>query len=107
MNDLGPVLYRSNSDTHEWFPATAVEADQVPALNRAAGWQKYRQAEEVTLHPERDLFSLIMDFEQGELDDDGTLELFQRLVNSGMAWTLQGSYGRMAVRLIEAGLISE
>lgn len=51
-----------------------------------------------------DLASLIMDFENGQLDEDEVIALFQRLINSGMAWSLQGSYGRTAQRLIEAGL---
>lgn len=42
-------------------------------------------------------------FEQGELDDDATIELFQELINDGTAWELQGSYGRTAMALIEAG----
>ena len=53
-----------------------------------------------------DQIDKIIAFEQGELDDAGTLELFQALVDSGMAWTLQGSYGRTAISLLEAGLIS-
>jgi hypothetical protein len=52
-----------------------------------------------------DLFSSIMAFEQGELDEQQMLELFQNLVNNGMAWSLQGSYGRTAMHLIEAGLV--
>ena len=45
----------------------------------------------------------IIAFEQGELDEDGIIELFQELIDSGLAWQLQGSYGRMARNLIEAG----
>jgi hypothetical protein len=45
----------------------------------------------------------IMAFEQGDLDDDGVIELFQDLIDSGLAWQLQGSYGRMANALIENG----
>lgn len=48
----------------------------------------------------------IIAYEQGELDDDETVELFQDLVNSGLAWRLQGHYGRTAMDLINAGLIS-
>ena len=44
-------------------------------------------------------------WELGELDHDEEVELFQRLVDTGMAWQLQGSYGRNAQRLLEAGEI--
>lgn len=47
----------------------------------------------------------MLDFETGTLDDEGVLDLFQELVNNGMAWTLQGFYGRTAQALLDAGLI--
>ncbi len=47
----------------------------------------------------------IIDFECGLLDDTGVLELFAELISNGMAWTLQGSYGRTASALIDAGYI--
>jgi len=50
-----------------------------------------------------DILNTIMDYESGELDPEDTIDLFQELINSGMAWTLQGSYGRTAMELIEAG----
>ena len=45
----------------------------------------------------------IIAFENGELDETETVELFQELIDSGEAWHLQGSYGRTAMALIEAG----
>lgn len=53
-----------------------------------------------------DYVSAIMDYEQGELDEGGIIDLFQFLVDTGMAWSLQGSYGRMAAALIEAGYVT-
>jgi hypothetical protein len=56
--------------------------------------------------PGFDVVGNIMAFEDGELDDDEVIALFQHLVTTGMAWQLQGSYGRTAVALIEAGLVT-
>lgn len=51
-----------------------------------------------------DLVTKIMDYESGEMSEEDTIDLFQELINSGLAWQLQGSYGRTALALIEAGL---
>ncbi|MEU7400061.1 hypothetical protein [Streptomyces sp. NPDC044948] len=55
----------------------------------------------------KDIAVDLISFELGELDDSETLELFAYLVETGMAWNLQGAYGRAAQRLIDLGLISE
>jgi hypothetical protein len=52
------------------------------------------------------LTGAIIAYEDGELDEDGIVELFQHLVDSGLAWQLQGHYGRTAQALIEAGLVT-
>lgn len=59
-----------------------------------------------------DLLEPIIRWEQGDLDPgvrDGPemVELFQRLIDTGLAWELQGIYGRTAKRLIDAGLCHE
>jgi len=54
-----------------------------------------------------EMVQAIIEFEQGEMDDDNIIELFQHLVDTGMAWSLQGSYGRMANNLIEAGYVTK
>lgn len=53
-----------------------------------------------------DLVSAIIEFESGQLDEDGVIQLFQNLVDTGLAWTLQGTYGRTALALISAGLVN-
>jgi len=53
---------------------------------------------------EFDVVGFIMEFEGGDISEEYLIEGFQHLIDNGMAWTLQGMYGRMAIRLIEAGL---
>lgn len=54
----------------------------------------------------KDIAIDLISLEAGELDAAETLELFGLLVKSGMAWTLQGSYGLTAERLIHAGYLT-
>ena len=53
-----------------------------------------------------DLTSKLVAFEEGHLSDEETIELFQHLVDTGLAWSLQGFYGRTAAVLIEKGYIT-
>ena len=42
-------------------------------------------------------------YENGELSSDDTILFFQEMIDTGLVWQLQGSYGRMAAHLIECG----
>ena len=73
-------------------------------------------ADRATLHgiltaleggPRMDTLDLMIAFEQGDLDDESVINLFQALINDGTIDHLQGFYGRMAKRLIEAGYCTE
>lgn len=46
-----------------------------------------------------DLVGKIMKYENGEMNEEETLEFFRELVESGLAWQLQGHYGRTAIAL--------
>ena len=46
----------------------------------------------------------IIQYEDGELEFNDTVELFQELIDTGLAWQLQGHYGRTAKMLIDDGL---
>ena len=50
-----------------------------------------------------DLTTKIVAYEEDELNGLEIIELFQELIDNGMAWKLQGHYGRMAIDLIESG----
>jgi hypothetical protein len=46
----------------------------------------------------------IIAFEGGEMDEADEIRMMQEMIDSGMAWKMQGSYGRAAMDMIEAGL---
>lgn len=48
----------------------------------------------------------LMRYENGDMTETEAVEMFADLVKTGMAWSLQGSYGRGASSLIRAGVIS-
>lgn len=50
-----------------------------------------------------DVASFIINYESGLLDEEQVAEGFQELINSGLAWQLQGHYGRTAYQLIASG----
>jgi hypothetical protein len=49
----------------------------------------------------------MVQYEQGELSFEETVELFQALLESGLIYNLQGSYQRTAQSLIDEGYILE
>jgi hypothetical protein len=46
----------------------------------------------------------VVKYESGELDEPNTITLFQSLIDSGLAWSLPGNYGRTANELITLGV---
>lgn len=60
-----------------------------------------REASLKTAGASSDLDDMIA-WEEGRLDEDSTVALFQRLIDTG--WLLQGAYARQAQALLDAGL---
>jgi hypothetical protein len=48
-----------------------------------------------------DLLGFMIDWENGELSDEDEIRLFAHLIKTGMAWQLQGCYGRRAADLLK------
>lgn len=55
----------------------------------------------------KNLVDHIIEYENGNMVEYETLELFSYLVKSGQAWTLQGHYGRVATHLIDNGYLDK
>ena len=51
------------------------------------------------------LVDRLIAYEEGQLNEDEEIALFQHLIDTGTCWQLQGHYHRVAATLIEAGLI--
>ena len=50
-----------------------------------------------------DVVDEMIRYESGEMTGVETVAFFQRLIDSGLVWTLQGHYGRTAATLIRSG----
>lgn len=52
-----------------------------------------------------DLCGMLIAFEGGSMTNEEVLTMFAHLVRTGLAWSLQGVYGRSAERLIIGGYL--
>lgn len=52
-----------------------------------------------------DMVGALLAFEADRLEGPDTIILFAHLVKSGLAWRLQGFYGRTAAALIDNGIL--
>ena len=46
----------------------------------------------------------LIKYENDEMTSEEEVVFFQKLIDTGMAWTLQGHYGRVATAMIKEGL---
>lgn len=58
---------------------------------------------EANATPVYSISSEIIAYEEGELEYDEVVVLFQKLIDTGMINHLQGSYGRQAMQFIHSG----
>lgn len=54
-----------------------------------------------------DLVGKIIDYEDGNMNEQQTIDFFQFLYDTGIVWDLQGSYQRELRHLINTGKIQE
>jgi hypothetical protein len=57
------------------------------------------------LTPTFDPLRQMIAWEEGQLDHNETVQLFQHIVNTGIVWCLLGIYGRTAHDLIQGGWV--
>lgn len=55
----------------------------------------------------KDLLTEMINWEEGLLSEAGSIILFSELIKSGLAWQLQGTYGREAVSYVENKIIDK
>jgi len=67
---------------------------------KLTGFPETMETENTTLKT----YNQMLCFELGTLDHDQVIQLFQRLIDTGVVWQLQGFYGRTARDLINSGL---
>jgi len=56
---------------------------------------------------DKDMVDKIIQYEAGNMNAEETIEFFQELIDTGMAYTLQGHYGRTATYLLVEGLCTQ
>ena len=55
---------------------------------------------------EMNLAERVLLYETDQMSEQEMISLFQDLVDTGMAWKLQGHYGRTSMILLDAGVIA-
>ena len=68
------------------------------------GTIKAMNADPALIINEANALDYMMQFEDGTIASPDGVKLFQYLIDTGQAWTLQGMYGRTAMTLINNGL---
>lgn len=52
------------------------------------------------------LINDVLTYENGEMNEREVIIFFGTLIESGLAWQLQGSYGRQAMQFIKSGILN-
>lgn len=81
-----------------WLPGS-------PMLCSECSQALVEQRVEVKQSAEYDIVENIIRFEMGDMTRQEVIELFQRLIDTRLVYSLQGMYQRAALDLIDAGLV--
>lgn len=103
INAVLPARYFVRQRKGEWYFGDRVRNAEVPFTDGFTIAPEHETTEPETPF---DLVGFVIEFEAGILDDDAIVAGFQHLVDDGIVWSLQGSYGRTATALIDAGLVT-
>lgn len=95
-----PYTVKSSARTDTGQPESSLFATIASAFARDGGIVTHSQPHTAGTPDVNQL----MAWEDGSLDPAQEAALFQSLIDSGLAWSLQGMYGRRAMDLINAGV---
>ena len=59
------------------------------------------------MYTKKDQLDKMMSWEEGSLSEVEEISLFSGLISTGLAWQLQGCYGRAAQSFIQNNIISQ
>ena len=55
----------------------------------------------------KEIIAKLIMYESGKLNEEETINLFQKLIDEGLLWKIAGKYGKVATKLIAEGKITQ
>lgn len=110
--NLASLLEESSADANQLL--TILEAKHVTEVVQNVAiataprtYEEQVEAEGVPMTERFNELEALQRYEDGEMTTMEEIILFQKLVDNGHAWALQGSYGRTAMNMLKNGLIKD
>lgn len=103
MNDLAYKLHDEANQFADVNPRLATSGNEPPA-QRTVEEEFAKKSPVSRMAMSGDIVNKIMQYEDGEMDQEEIVDFFQELIDTGTIHSLQGNYGRMAQHLIQQGL---